>query len=102
MWAFVVAMILFHAANAPGGVYLGLFLKRDLHAPDRLLAYAFAVNMVAVDRTELEELRPYVDLAHRLVLLHAQVSDRAVGGCWFRMSGSSPSPPRLTVPVTLS
>jgi MFS family permease len=47
LWAFVVAMILYHAANAPGGVYLGLFLKRDLHAPDRLLAYAFAVSMVA-------------------------------------------------------
>ena len=40
-------MILFHAANAPGGVYLGLFLKRELHAPDRMLAYAFAVSMVA-------------------------------------------------------
>ena len=47
LWSFVVAMILFHAANAPGGVYLGLFLKRDLHAPDRMLAYAFAVSMVA-------------------------------------------------------
>jgi MFS family permease len=47
LWAFVAAMILFHAANAPGGVYLGLFLKRDLHAPDRMLAYAFAVSMVA-------------------------------------------------------
>jgi MFS family permease len=47
LWAFMVAMILFHAANAPGGVYLGLFLKRDLHAPDRMLAYAFAVSMVA-------------------------------------------------------
>jgi MFS family permease len=40
-------MILFHAANAPGGVYLGLFLKRDLHAPDRMLAYAFVVSMIA-------------------------------------------------------
>ena len=40
-------MVLYHAANAPGGVYLGLFLKRDLHAPDRMLAYAFAVSMVA-------------------------------------------------------
>ena len=40
-------MILFHSANAPGGVYLGLFLKRDLHAPDRMLAYAFVVSMVA-------------------------------------------------------
>ena len=47
LWAFVAAMVLYHAANAPGGVYLGLFLKRDLHAPDRLLAYAFAVSMVA-------------------------------------------------------
>src|SRR6202035_1239019 len=47
LWAFVVAMVLYHAANAPGGVYLGLFLKRDLHAPDRMLAYAFVVSMVA-------------------------------------------------------
>ena len=47
LWVFVAAMVLYHAANAPGGVYLGLFLKRDLHAPDRLLAYAFAVSMVA-------------------------------------------------------
>jgi MFS family permease len=47
LWAFMAAMILYHAANAPGGVYLGLFLKRDLRAPDRMLAYAFAVSMVA-------------------------------------------------------
>jgi MFS family permease len=47
LWAFAAAMVLFHVANAPGGVYLGLFLKRDLHAPDRMLAYAFAVSMVA-------------------------------------------------------
>ena len=47
LWVFVAAMILYHAANAPGGVYLGLFLKRDLHAPERMLAYAFAVSMVA-------------------------------------------------------
>ena len=47
LWAFVAAMVLYHAANAPGGVYLGLFLKRDLHAPDRMLAYAFATSMVA-------------------------------------------------------
>jgi MFS family permease len=45
--AFVAAMVLFHAANAPGGVYLGLFLNRDLNAPERLLAYAFVVSMVA-------------------------------------------------------
>jgi MFS family permease len=47
LWAFVAAMVLYHAANAPGGVYLGLYLKRDLQAPDRMLAYAFAVSMVA-------------------------------------------------------
>lgn len=47
LWAFAAAMVLYHAANAPGGVYLGLFLKRDLHAPDRMLAYAFVVSMVA-------------------------------------------------------
>jgi D-3-phosphoglycerate dehydrogenase len=34
----------------------------------------FAVNMAAVDRTELEELRLYVDLARRLGLLHAQMA----------------------------
>ncbi len=47
LWAFVAAMILYHAANAPGGVYLGLFLRRDLQAPDRMLAYAFVVSMLA-------------------------------------------------------
>ncbi len=47
LWTFVAAMVLFHAANAPGGVYLGLFLKRELHAPERMLAYAFVVSMVA-------------------------------------------------------
>jgi len=47
LWAFVAAMVLFHTANAPGGVYLGLFLKRDLHATERMLAYAFVVSMVA-------------------------------------------------------
>ena len=47
LWAFVAAMVLFHAANAPGGIYLGLFLKRELHAPDRMLAHAFVVSMIA-------------------------------------------------------
>ncbi|MGC8639539.1 MAG: MFS transporter [Isosphaeraceae bacterium] len=47
LWTFIAAMVLFHAANAPGGVYLGLFLNRDLHAPEHLLAYAFVVSMVA-------------------------------------------------------
>jgi MFS family permease len=47
LWTFVAAMVLFHIANAPGGVYLGLFLKRDLHAPERMLAYAFVASMIA-------------------------------------------------------
>jgi MFS family permease len=46
LWAFVAAMVLFHAANAPPGAYLGLFLKRDLAAPDSTLADAFVVSMV--------------------------------------------------------
>jgi D-3-phosphoglycerate dehydrogenase len=33
----------------------------------------FAVNVAAVDRTELQEVRLYVDLARRLGLLHAQM-----------------------------
>ncbi len=38
----------------------------------------FAVNMAAVDRTELQELRLYVDMARRLGLLHAQMSHGAI------------------------
>jgi D-3-phosphoglycerate dehydrogenase len=38
----------------------------------------FAVNMAAVDRSELEELRCYVDLARRLGLLHAQMAQGAI------------------------
>jgi D-3-phosphoglycerate dehydrogenase len=38
----------------------------------------FAVNMAAVDRTELEELRLYVDMARRLGLLHAQMGQGAI------------------------
>jgi D-3-phosphoglycerate dehydrogenase len=33
----------------------------------------FAVNMAAVDRKELDEIRAYVDMARRLGLLHAQM-----------------------------
>jgi D-3-phosphoglycerate dehydrogenase len=36
-------------------------------------AVGFAVNMPAVDRSELDELRLYVDMARRLGLLHAQM-----------------------------
>ena len=38
----------------------------------------FSVNMAAVDRTELEQIRPYVDMAHRLGLLHAQMAQGAI------------------------
>ncbi|HEV3202803.1 MAG TPA: NAD(P)-dependent oxidoreductase, partial [Gemmataceae bacterium] len=38
----------------------------------------FAVNMTAVDRTELQELRLYVDMARRLGLLHAQMCQGAI------------------------
>jgi D-3-phosphoglycerate dehydrogenase len=38
----------------------------------------FAVNMAAVDRTELQELRLYVDMARRLGLLHAQMCHGAI------------------------
>lgn len=37
-----------------------------------------AVNMASVDRTELQELRMYVDLARRLGLLHAQMAQGTV------------------------
>ena len=47
LWSFIAAMVLFHAANAPGGVYLGLFLSSDLHAAPHRLAEAFVVSMVA-------------------------------------------------------
>jgi D-3-phosphoglycerate dehydrogenase len=38
----------------------------------------FAVNMAAVDRTELDELRLYVDMARRLGLLHAQMCQGSI------------------------
>jgi D-3-phosphoglycerate dehydrogenase len=38
----------------------------------------FAVNMAAVDRAELEEMRMYVDLARRLGLLQAQVATEPI------------------------
>ena len=37
-----------------------------------------AVNMVAVDRAEMEELRLYIDMARRLGLLHAQMCQGAI------------------------
>ncbi|HET6880452.1 MAG TPA: MFS transporter [Pirellulales bacterium] len=46
-WTFIAAMVLFHFCNAPAGVYLGLFMKRDLEAPTRMLSFAFVVSMIA-------------------------------------------------------
>jgi len=43
---FILAMVLFHAANAPGGLYLGLHLKRGLQATDAWIAWAFVVSMI--------------------------------------------------------
>jgi MFS family permease len=45
LWVFVAAMVLFHFANAPGGVYLGLFMKQDLGASESLLPVAFVISM---------------------------------------------------------
>jgi D-3-phosphoglycerate dehydrogenase len=47
----------------------------------------FAVNMAAVDRTELEELKLYVDMAHRLGLLHAQLGQGAIRRAEVRYHG---------------
>jgi D-3-phosphoglycerate dehydrogenase len=41
-------------------------------------AIQFAVNVAPVDRTELQEIRLYVDLARRLGLLHAQMCHGAI------------------------
>src|SRR5438093_122226 len=41
----------------------------------------FAVNMAAVDRAELDEMRLYVDLARRLGLVHAQMDHGAIQRC---------------------
>ncbi len=47
LWAFVLAMVLFHVANSPPGAYLGVFLDEDLHAPVNFLSSSFVVSMVA-------------------------------------------------------
>ena len=46
LWVFVVAMVLFHFCNAPAGVYLGLFMKQELHTSEGLLPVAFVVSMI--------------------------------------------------------
>lgn len=62
IWGFVAAMVLFHVANAPAGIYLGLFLKRGFGAPEWTLAEAFVVSMV----TWMLVVRPAGRLADRL------------------------------------
>jgi MFS family permease len=47
LWAFMAAMVLFHAAAAPGGAYLGLFVKQDLGTSDGFLPFVFVVMMVS-------------------------------------------------------
>jgi MFS family permease len=46
LWTFMAATVLFHASAAPGGAYLGLFLRKYLGADDGLLPVAFIVMMV--------------------------------------------------------
>ncbi len=46
LWFFIVAMVMFHAANAPGGIYLGLLLKRQMDVADSWLAYSFVCSML--------------------------------------------------------
>lgn len=46
LWTFVAAMVLFHVANSPGGLFLGLYLKRTFAAPESMVGYAFVVSMV--------------------------------------------------------
>ena len=38
----------------------------------------FAVNMAAVDRTQMQAVRAYVDMARRLGLLHAQMAQGSI------------------------
>jgi D-3-phosphoglycerate dehydrogenase len=47
----------------------------------------FAVNMASVDRAELNELRQYLDMAHRLGMLHAQMDRGAVRRVVLRYRG---------------
>lgn len=44
---FFLAMVLFHAANAPVGTYLGLYLEQSFDAGDQLISYAFVITMTA-------------------------------------------------------
>ncbi len=43
----LVAMVIFHIANSPPGVYLGLSLQQDLKTPKHYLPLLFIVSMVS-------------------------------------------------------
>jgi MFS family permease len=47
IWFFVTAMVLFHAANAPQGIYYGLFMVRDLHFTESFVALTIVLDMGA-------------------------------------------------------
>jgi len=47
----------------------------------------FAVNMPSLDRAELEDLRPYIDLGRRLGMLHAQMDRGTAKGAILRYRG---------------
>jgi MFS family permease len=47
LWAFVVAMVLFHVANAPQGIYFGLYMVRDLGFTETFIASAILLDMFA-------------------------------------------------------
>ena len=46
VWWFVLAMVLFHIANASAGVYLALFMKREFQARAQTLSYAFIISNI--------------------------------------------------------
>ena len=47
IWIFIGAMVLFHAANAPQGIYVGLYMLRDLQLPESFVAFTFVLDMAA-------------------------------------------------------
>ena len=47
LWAFVAAMVLFHLANAPQGIYFSLYMVRDLGFTETFVASAIVLDMFA-------------------------------------------------------
>jgi MFS family permease len=47
LWAFIAAMVLFHVANAPQGIYFGLYMVRDLGFTETFVASAIVLDMLA-------------------------------------------------------